>query len=201
MRLRRRLRRHARPHRSRTMAANRHRAGRPHMSLERPLHRRKTPAKLGHGQPPCCQPAPQASSSRASPAVPPEPTSTLCSGPGQPIRRTASTSSTTKAWLPRNQSSWPALSEKPTRNPTAACNRFDAPSFSKHHGDGAPMAGLWYPYADFNDARRRLCSFADATVGPQCGVSYCDGTSLGVRRQPSGPASAGNLWLNVLAQQ
>ena len=62
------------------------------------------------------------------------------------------------------------------------------------------MAGLWYPYADFNDARRRLCSFADATVGPQCGVSYCDGTSLGVLRQPSGPASAGNLWLNVLAQ-
>ena len=62
------------------------------------------------------------------------------------------------------------------------------------------MAGLWYPYADFNDARRRLCSFADATIGPQCGVSYCDGTSLGVLRQPSGPASAGNLWLNVLAQ-
>ena len=62
------------------------------------------------------------------------------------------------------------------------------------------MGGLWYPYADFNEARTRLCAFADATIGPQCGVSYSDGASLGVLRQPSGPASAGNLWLNVLAQ-
>ena len=61
------------------------------------------------------------------------------------------------------------------------------------------MAGLWYPYADFSDAQRRLGAFADATIGPQCGISYSDGISIGVVRQPSGTADSW-LWLNVLRQ-
>ena len=61
------------------------------------------------------------------------------------------------------------------------------------------MAGFWYPYADFNEARLRLTAFADATVGPRCGISFSDGNSIGVVRQPTGTADAW-LWLNVLTQ-
>lgn len=61
------------------------------------------------------------------------------------------------------------------------------------------MAGFWYPYADFNEARRRLSAFADATIGPRCGISFSDGASIGVVRQPSGTADTW-LWLNVLRQ-
>ncbi len=62
------------------------------------------------------------------------------------------------------------------------------------------MAGFWYPYADFGEARVRLCGFADAAIGPQCGVSFSDGASLCVLRQPAGSAGFGRLWLNVLTQ-
>lgn len=47
------------------------------------------------------------------------------------------------------------------------------------------MAGFWYPYPNFDDARSRLSAFADATVGPQCGISFSDGNNIGVVRQPS----------------
>jgi hypothetical protein len=45
------------------------------------------------------------------------------------------------------------------------------------------MAGFWYPYADFSEARSRLTGFADATVGPQCGISFSDGINICVVRQ------------------
>ncbi len=61
------------------------------------------------------------------------------------------------------------------------------------------MAGFWYPYADFPEAQNRLAAFADATIGPQCGISFSDGLSIGVVRQPSGKADTW-LWLNVLTQ-
>ncbi len=51
------------------------------------------------------------------------------------------------------------------------------------------MAGFWYPYDDFGDARIRLRRFADAAVGPQCGVSSCDGSSIAVVRQPTGSSN------------
>lgn len=60
------------------------------------------------------------------------------------------------------------------------------------------MAGFWYPYADFEDARRRLTAFADATVGLACGVSFSDGHGIGVVRKPA--TGSGWLWLNVLAR-
>ncbi len=61
------------------------------------------------------------------------------------------------------------------------------------------MAGFWYPYAGFDEAHQRLCAFANATVGPQCGISFSDGNTIGVVRQPSG-ATETWLWLNVLTQ-
>jgi hypothetical protein len=61
------------------------------------------------------------------------------------------------------------------------------------------LAGFWYPYADFPEARSRLTAFADATIGPQCGISFSDGASIGVVRQPSGTADAW-LWLNIMTQ-
>ncbi len=61
------------------------------------------------------------------------------------------------------------------------------------------MAGFWYPYADFPEARSRLTAFANATIGPQCGISFSDGVSIGVVRQPSGTADAW-LWLNIMTQ-
>lgn len=61
------------------------------------------------------------------------------------------------------------------------------------------MAGFWYPYANFPEARDRLTAFANATVGPQCGISFSNGINIGVVRQPA--SVGGNwLWLNVLAQ-
>ncbi len=61
------------------------------------------------------------------------------------------------------------------------------------------MAGFWYPYKDFAEARFRLCAFADVALSPQCGVSYSDGTSISVLRQPGG-SQGRTLWLNILAQ-
>ena len=61
------------------------------------------------------------------------------------------------------------------------------------------MAGFWYPYPNFDDARSRLSAFADATVGPQCGISFSDGNNIGVVRQPSDTTDKW-LWLNVLMQ-
>ena len=61
------------------------------------------------------------------------------------------------------------------------------------------MAGFWYPYAGFEEARSRLAAFADATVGPHCGISFSDGVNIGVLRQPAGSAGSW-LWLNVLTQ-
>ena len=60
------------------------------------------------------------------------------------------------------------------------------------------MGGFWYPYADFEDARRRLTAFADASVGLACGISFSDGRSIGVVRKPA--TGSEWLWLNVLAQ-
>lgn len=61
------------------------------------------------------------------------------------------------------------------------------------------MAGFWYPYADFPEARSRLTAFANATVGPHCGISFSNGINIGVIRQPAGVG--GNwLWLNILTQ-
>ncbi len=62
------------------------------------------------------------------------------------------------------------------------------------------MAGFWYPYSNFDEARSRLCAFADATVGPQSGVSFCDGVNIGVLRQPATGTGGNLLWLNVLTQ-
>ena len=62
------------------------------------------------------------------------------------------------------------------------------------------MAGFWYPYGDFPEARNRLCAFANSSVNPQCGVSFSDGVSIAVLRQPSGDSNGRTLWLNVLAQ-
>lgn len=61
------------------------------------------------------------------------------------------------------------------------------------------MAGFWYPYAGFVEARSRLIAFANATVGPQCGVSFSDGASINVIRPPSGTGSTWQ-WLNILTQ-
>ena len=47
------------------------------------------------------------------------------------------------------------------------------------------MAGFWYPYDGLADARAHLCGFADGAIGPQCGVSFSDGTSIVVLRRPA----------------
>ncbi len=60
------------------------------------------------------------------------------------------------------------------------------------------MGGFWYPYADFEEARRRLTAFADASVGLACGISFSDGRSISVVRKPA-PGSDW-LWLNVLTR-
>lgn len=59
------------------------------------------------------------------------------------------------------------------------------------------MPGFWYPYVDFNDARRRLSAFADAS-GQACGISFSDGRSIGIVRRPR--AGSEWLWLNILAR-
>ncbi len=62
------------------------------------------------------------------------------------------------------------------------------------------MPGFWYPYDSFQDARVRLCLFADKTVGSFCGVSFSDGDRLSVLRQPAAAPNGPRLWLNVLVQ-
>lgn len=62
------------------------------------------------------------------------------------------------------------------------------------------MPGFWYPYDSFQDARARLCLFADRTAGSFCGVSLSDGDSLSVLRHPASTPNSPRLWLNVLVQ-
>ncbi len=62
------------------------------------------------------------------------------------------------------------------------------------------MPAFWYPYDGFQDARNRLCLFADRAVGPFCGVSFSDGDRLSVLRHPASPPNGQRLWLNVLVQ-
>lgn len=61
------------------------------------------------------------------------------------------------------------------------------------------MAGFWFPYEDFTEARTRLSRLADATAGPSSGVSFSDGRSICVLRQAAGTGTR-SLWLNVLRQ-
>lgn len=55
------------------------------------------------------------------------------------------------------------------------------------------MPGFWFPYDDFLDARTHLCWFADASVGPQCGISFSDGISISVVRQPMSGSNSRQL--------
>ena len=57
-------------------------------------------------------------------------------------------------------------------------------------------AGFWYPYADFAEARRRLCSFADRAVSPACGITFCDGRSLALVRRPA--SGDRPVWLHAM---
>jgi hypothetical protein len=59
------------------------------------------------------------------------------------------------------------------------------------------MADFWYPYADMDDARRRLCLLADRVAKPGCGVSFCDGSRIAVLRHPTGSTGT---WMNVLVR-
>ena len=62
------------------------------------------------------------------------------------------------------------------------------------------MPGFWYPYDSFQDARARVCAFADKAVGASCGVSFSDGARLSVLRHPAAAPNGARTWLNVLVQ-
>ena len=61
------------------------------------------------------------------------------------------------------------------------------------------MTGFWAPYDSFEEARAKLCRFADAVGGPALGVTLSDGRAICALRKGV-PSQGRTLWLNVLTR-
>jgi len=60
------------------------------------------------------------------------------------------------------------------------------------------MGNLFYPYANFDEAKEYLCRYADQAEGPWCGVTYGANGKICLIRKPSGVFAK---WLHVIRHE